>query len=191
MITRTILLNHLVRKYGLKCYLELGVQDRTVNFDLINCEHKVGVDIAFIPGIKYQMTTDEYFADHFETFDLIFIDASHYADQVEKDYLNSVQRLRPGGFIVLHDCNPIKEIHAIVPRGTVSGHWNGDVYKFACQLRDITTVDIDNGCGVIGFGHTEIVKECKPKDWADFDTNRKFYLNLVSWETFTNFAVPS
>ena len=123
--------------------------------------------------------------------DLIFIDGLHTAEQVKKDFENALKILSPNGFIVLHDCNPEKEEHTIVPRPTERGHWNGDVYKFAADLQTYSgikgyTVDIDNGCAVVKKSGAQIVKEWDSKiSWEDFDRRRKFLLNLISWEQFT------
>lgn len=197
MKTRTDLLNFLAEKYNLQRYLEIGVQDPKHNFDKIKCAAKNGVDPNVIgtPGI-YQLTSDEFFhihnlnAEHSgitKIFDLIFIDGLHTAEQVKKDFENSLKVLSPGGFIVLHDCNPEKEEHTIVPRPKPVGHWNGDVYRFACSILSygFRVVDIDNGCGV--FEHRDpdsYMIEDKPIVWGEFDKNRKELLSLISWEEF-------
>lgn len=195
MKTRTDLLNHLAEKYNLRRYLEIGVQDPKQNYDKVVCQHKQSVDPA--GNATYQMTSDAFFiyaGDKSEKnlFDLIFIDGLHTAEQVKKDFENSLRLLSPNGFIVLHDCNPEKEEHTIVPRPTERGHWNGDVWRFAVALKGYDelhryTVDIDNGCMVIQntdkewmnplFGITEIL-------WNQFDKNRKELLNLISWDEF-------
>lgn len=122
-----------------------------------------------------------------DTFDLIFIDGLHTAEQVKKDFENSLKVLAPNGFIVLHDCNPEKEEHTIVPRPKPTGHWNGDVYKFAIGLNDIKwCVDIDNGCMVIP--HQRQIEWVGPDygcdNWEFFDKNRKPLLNLITWDEF-------
>lgn len=187
-MTRTDVLNHLIEKYRLNTYLELGTQNKSQNFNLINTgiSLKTCVDMDSTASPDWVETTDEFF-EHWSKerkFDLIFIDASHYAEQVEKDFRNACTVLSSGGFIVLHDCNPVLEKHTTVPRPTPTGHWSGDVYKFACQLIDITTVDVDNGCGVVREGSTRIEPECMPKNWDEFDKQRKILLNLKSWDEF-------
>lgn len=172
MKTRTDLLNHLVAKHNLKRYLEIGVQNPSQNFNKIQCEYKVSVDPNPNAQAQYILTSDKFFEliyrdeefliEHKEQngfYDLIFIDGLHTSEQVEKDFQNALKILSPNGFIVLHDCNPEKEEHTIVPRPTVTGHWNGDIYKFACKLsinKSFCTVDVDNGCGIyrkIGRAH--------------------------------------
>jgi hypothetical protein len=136
MPNRTDLLNHLATKYDLKRYLEIGVQVPALNFDKIKCEYKVGVDPDPMAMTTYTMTSDQFFKTfaHQHVFDLIFIDGLHTAEQVRKDFENALKILSPKGFIVMHDCNPEKEEHTIVPRPRPTGHWNGDVYKFASCL---------------------------------------------------------
>lgn len=192
MKTRTDVLNHLARKHNLQRYLEIGVQVPELNFDKIQCEYKVGVDPDPKARATVNCTSDWFFEQEaiFARFDLIFIDGLHTAAQVRMDFENSLKILSPNGFIVLHDCNPEKEEHTIVPRPTERGHWNGDVYKFACELRlhheKFYTVDIDNGCGVWNNGiDDEVPSYAYPfQPFYMFDKFRKELLNLISWDEF-------
>lgn len=202
MKTRTDLLNYLAEKYNLQRYLEIGVQIPELNFNKINCTYKIGVDPDPKAGATVCQTSDEYFKEAtrlkymtnppklMTQFDLIFIDGLHTAEQVKKDFENALKILSPNGFIVLHDCNPEKEEHTIVPRPTERGHWNGDVYKFAATLGvndGYCTVDIDNGCAVFRDG-IEAYEEFSPPTifWSYFNENRKELLNLISWDEFVN-----
>ena len=203
MKTRTDLLNHLAEKYKLERYLEIGVQVPELNFDKIKCPYKIGVDPDQKAHATFHMTSDEFFETGFDNsfvnndwetqFDLIFIDGLHTAEQVKKDFENALKILSPNGFIVLHDCNPEKEEHTIVPRPTERGHWNGDVYKFACELgyyfEKFRVVDIDNGCGVWNWSGADIQKDSDlwwPQTWETFDSRRKHLLNLISWDEFVS-----
>lgn len=194
--TRTDLLNHLAEKYQLKRYLEIGVQNPAQNFDKINCEYKVSVDPDPKAHATFCCTSDDFFylntkpANNPESilpiFDLVFIDGLHTAEQVKKDFENALTVLSPNGFIVLHDCNPLKEEHTIVPRPTPTGHWHGDVYRFACIMPfvDFWTVDIDCGCMVIlpkrsSFSRPQNFRHVT---WAFFKENREELLNLISWD---------
>lgn len=199
-ITRTDLLNHLAEKYKLERYLEIGVQVPELNFDKIKCKYKVGVDptpdVYSDHGTIYEMTSDRFLNEVAYTlghndrqFDLIFIDGLHTAEQAKKDFGGCLKYLSPNGFIVLHDCNPLKEEHTIVPRPTERGHWNGDVYKFACAVGKYPkyTVDIDNGCTVVQPLHNYFndgIDWPKYIDWDFFDANRKELLNLITWDEF-------
>lgn len=188
--TRTDLLNFLAERYNLQRYLEVGVQDPAQNFNKIKCAVKYSIDPDPKAGATFLMTSDEAFAAGFrKKFDLIFIDGLHTAEQVKKDFVNATMYLSEGGFIVLHDCNPLKEEHTIVPRPTERGHWNGSCYKFAAAFwgyKNRYTVDIDNGCMVY---HTQgapmqDVLILNNMTWEYFDANRKQLLNLISWDEF-------
>ena len=181
MKNHTELLNYLAEKYKLKSYLEIGVQNPANNFDKINAEYKLGLDpeieyrvnqievrhnvgdMTFINVIVQdkllETTSDDYFkvlggcinnkANH---YDLIFIDGYHEAEQVKRDFENSLRCLNDGGFIVIHDTLPEDEPGTRVPRETK--RWWGDVYKFAMKLGqyeniDFITFDFDNGCTVV------------------------------------------
>ena len=201
MKTRTDLLNHLATKYQLKTYLEIGVQNPSQNFDKIQCGYKISVDPDKNAHATICMTSDRYFDITIglnqkntgiqKLFDLIFIDGLHTAEQVKKDFENALKVLSPNGFIVLHDCNPLKEEYTIVPRPTKTGHWNGDVFRFAITLVSKTftndqafTVDIDNGMVVYRAGQEYRSSEVPEIVWAEFDRHRKHLLNLVSWDEF-------
>lgn len=207
MHSRTDLLNHLIQKHGLKRYLEIGVQNLNQNFDKIQCEYKVSVDPDSRAHASFCVTSDDFFkmiqscvgdfigspwtgVDSVPTkYDCIFIDGLHTAEQVQKDFENALKVLSPNGFIVLHDCDPKEEQHTIVPRPTVTGHWNGSVYKFACKLsinKSYCTVDIDNGCGVYRNDGQFKISTKEDWTWTEFVQNRKRLLNLVSWDELVN-----
>jgi hypothetical protein len=150
------------------------------------------------------MTSDEFFEnpphslafDWISEFDLIFIDGLHTAEQVQKDFENALKILSPNGFIVIHDCNPEKEEHTIVPRPKPTGHWNGNVFQFAITIASPhygyeegyperpVTVDVDNGCLVYRHGQWSGFGGVACLAWGWFDKHRKEYLNLISWEDF-------
>lgn len=202
-MNRTDVLNHLVTKHSLKRYLEIGVQVPEINFDKIKCEYKISVDPDHNARATFCMTSDEYFnevekikshsfAPSIETakavlqFDLVFIDGLHTAEQVKKDFENALKILSPNGFIVLHDCNPEKEEHTIVPRPTKTGHWNGDVYRFAAAVshNGKFTVDVDNGCMVCPEKDKDQILYESFWDWNLFNNHRKYGLNLITWDEF-------
>lgn len=197
-MNRGDVLNHLIKRWGLRSYLELGTQVRANNFDKIKCDWKFCVDLDYGAKADFTGTTDEFFRQYGNELrpvangiDLIFIDASHIADQVQKDFENSLEILSRKGFIVLHDCSPAKEEYTFVPRPFPRGHWNGDVWRFAAAFygyEDLIryTVDIDNGCMVIQPGGGVFKTNISQMPWKEFDTNRKKYLNLISWQEFVS-----
>ena len=52
---------------------------------------------------KFKMTSDEFFATCDQTYDLIYIDADHHADQVLIDARNADKHLQRGGVMVFDD----------------------------------------------------------------------------------------
>ncbi|MBL7738706.1 MAG: class I SAM-dependent methyltransferase [Chitinophagaceae bacterium] len=167
----------------LKSYLEIGVYDRSLNFNKILCSDKVCVDPAVSAGADFEGTSDEYFESCDRKFDLIFIDGLHHEEQVEKDFDNSLLHLNPGGFIVLHDCNPALEKYTHVPRDNKI--WCGDVWKFAVMVKTLkgvrnVTADFDHGVMVCWVDETkEATEEPVIIDWKYFSQRRTELLNLV------------
>lgn len=94
--------------------------------------------------------------------------------------------------IVVHDCNPTKEITQ--RRERASDVWHGDVWKAILKLRmerpdiEIHTVNTDEGCGIIRPGKQELFKvEEYAKDiytYNFFNQHRKNILNLITVNEF-------
>jgi len=115
---RETLLSTVARMAGYSSYLELGLYDgtnlcgvQTGSGCLSRC---VGVDIQLRiperPGIKlFQMTTDVFFEQNTERFDMVFIDADHNYESTKKDLANSLKILIKGGAIFMHDTDPMNE----------------------------------------------------------------------------------
>lgn len=202
MITHhTNLLNYLIERYNLKSYLEVGVQNPANNFHKINCDLKIGVDpcIEKYHGFRWGSTNQFWalFPDESDTwfkrnqegsdttmFDICFIDGLHHADQVQRDFENSLKCLNDGGFIVIHDTCPDEEIATCVPRGNQK-KWFGDVYKFAMNLYrylniQFFTLDIDCGCTVawkINNHHNP--PALAPVSWAHYLERRKALMQII------------
>lgn len=185
MTNHTQLINTIALKIQAKSYLEIGTNN-CKNFNSIFVIHKVGVDPDLTSPCCVHKTSDDFFKENKETFDLIFIDGMHECEQVKRDILNSWGCLNDKGVIIVHDCNPAEEKYTHVPRDCKV--WNGDVYKAICQLKSNNsnhtfTIDMDYGCCVIkkpekiGFDETLI-----PKNWDNFNRQRKAFLTLVSVE---------
>jgi hypothetical protein len=191
-MNHTTLLNHLIAKHNLKSYLEIGVKSTEQNFDKIKCEMKIGVD----PEVKRvrsicSMTSDEYFANLYEgaNFDLIFIDGLHHADQVERDFNNSLKCLNDGGFIVLHDTCPTSEQYTTVPRQTKI--WFGDVYSFAMNLglyHGLNFITLDEDCGITicwkQYPTVKPPKELFKWNWSDYVQSKSALLQIGTIEQF-------
>ena len=187
-IKRTTILNTLIEKYSYQSYLEIGQGQRNLNFDWIKCRIKIGVDPAKRFNAAYQMTSDEFFAMNNDTFDLVFIDGLHHADQVERDIINALRGLNTNGTIVVHDCNPTTKEMQIVPQQ--QNTWTGDVWKAWVKLRStrpelkMYVVDADHGCGIIRRGTQKIIKLPENLTYKALDKNRKKFLNLVDVNSF-------
>ncbi|MCB0555502.1 MAG: class I SAM-dependent methyltransferase [Phaeodactylibacter sp.] len=159
---RTKLINYFIRSRNYHRYLEIGVQDERSNFAHINCEYKVGVDIE--PVSTFTGTSDDFFLQNREKFDLIFIDGLHTEEQVLKDINNAMQSLARAGIIILHDCMPPDEWHQREEHQFRPGEpWNGTVWRAALRVFNeteyrSTILNTDWGCGIIDTG-----KNQKPK----------------------------
>lgn len=153
-MTRTDLINCFVRRRRYWSYLELGVNGE--NFARVVCACKYGVDpAANVAGNAFHMTSDEFFRQNADTFDVIFIDGLHEEHQVDLDIRNALSRLNPGGVIILHDCLPPDEWHQRPASDYRPGeNWNGTTWKSVLKYFESSewacyVVNCDWGCGVI------------------------------------------
>ncbi len=192
MKSHTELINYLIELRGLKYYLEIGVFNRDHNFNKIKCEVKTCVDPDAKANADYQCESDFFFENimhdedcPYKSFQLIFIDGLHHADQVKKDFENALRYLTDDGFIVLHDTHPHSEKITHVPRD--NGEWCGDTFKFACTLSeykaiDFVTFDMDYGCTAVWKKQSVIDSEL-PKvgniTWDRFVKEKQTLLRLV------------
>jgi SAM-dependent methyltransferase len=159
-MNRVDIINHLVKKYNKKRYLEIGVESGSCLLN-IKARHKTGVDpriiitkelikqlrwknCNFFLKLKHQ-TSNDFFASNKKKFDIVLIDGLHTYRQSLSDVENAIRFLKPDGIIVMHDCKPVSEsaaqfanshqeaiIKGIVPP---NGEWNGDVYKTILHIR--------------------------------------------------------
>lgn len=184
IIYHTELLNALVKKHNLKSYLEIGTQKRGNNFNKIECDDKYCVDPDIKAEADFIGTSDDFFEQNTRKFDLIFIDGLHHADQVKRDFENSLRCLNDGGFIAIHDVLPQNEVGTKVPRETLV--WWGDVYKFAMSIRNhyadigFKTFNITNGLMIVwkepGYTYTTFNE---PMNWETYQKHGHELLNVV------------
>jgi len=146
---RTDLINYFIKLFNYKSYLEIGVMHVGKNFNKIECEDKVGVD----PNGKttFTGTSDEFFQQNEEKFDIIFIDGLHEATQVKRDILNSLKHLNKNGTIVCHDVSPL--IPKLLSRDACHNAWEAFA-ELRCERDDLEmyTLPFDH-CGFIRFGN--------------------------------------
>jgi len=180
----------LINKINAKDYLEVGISNGAT-FKRINCDNKISVDPEPLAKATYTLTSDNFFAQNQNTFDVIFLDGLHHSEQLEKDIHNSLKCLNEGGYIICHDLNPLKEEHQSRPYK--SGLWNGDIWKTFVKMRSerndlrMFTIDTDHGCGIITKGSQQTIN-LKDEDltFDKFNIHRNKWLNLISVEQFEN-----
>ena len=195
-IKRFHIINYLIEKHNLVNYLEIGVF-KGENIREVKALHKDGVDPGVEgytpPEVNYPMGSNEFFElikGHEDIkYDIIFIDGLHEYSQVKKDIENSLNHLQPNGFILMHDCNPVSYDAQIPDRKTIA--WNGDVWKAFVEFKQNNSnfkccvVDTDFGVGFIkNNGELFNTSPLLDIDYQTFDSNRKKYLNLITWDEF-------
>jgi hypothetical protein len=194
--SRAQLINDLIHRFGYRSYLEIGVNTPAQpgwSHASIDIPLKHGVDPAPEVGATFPVTSDEFFAQHIrQKYDIVFVDGLHVFEQAYRDITNALQWLNENGSIVVHDCNPTKEITQ--RRERASDIWHGDVWKAILKLRsenpdvEVVTVDADEGCAVIRRGHQELFRSDAPiaeqYAYPFFNRNRKQILNLISVDAF-------
>ncbi len=176
------IINALIKRYGYETYLEIGLRWGRC-FNNVVAKHKESVDIAHNP--TYKMTSSEFFINHNNTYDIIFVDGNHEEYAALYDITMALSIMRPGGAVVVHDCNPPTIDDTALNK-------NGEVYKAFIRCRKIhnynfCVVNTDHGCGVITehpivSGGNSV---CLHADtWDYFDQNRVELLNLISPQEF-------
>jgi len=182
------LIKYLIEKNDYKDYLEIGC-DQNQLFSKVEIDNKIGVDP--FSGGNIRKTSDSFFSNNTDKFDIIFIDGLHTYDQVKKDIINSVKCLNKNGIVLVHDCMPDSLAKQAVPRFKMK--WNGDVWKAIVDLRqsedlDIYTCEMDEGIGVIKKRkNSEILKINKSIDklkFKDYYDNYRNYLRVININEF-------
>ena len=182
------LIDYLIKNNNYTDYLEIGC-DQNQLFSKIKIKNKVGVDP--FSGGNVRKTSDQFFLENNEKFDIIFIDGLHEYKQVKKDILNSTDCLNKGGIILVHDCMPDSLGKQAVPRYKMQ--WNGDVWKAIVDLRqnndlEIYTCEIDQGIGVITNKMNSqpliINKPINKIKFKDYYNNYKIYMRVITLDQF-------
>ena len=195
------LINDYIQKRGYKSYLEIGVENPNNCFNHIVCDKKVSVDPYFptpyvdeessealASQVTYRLTSDDFFMQNQEKFDIIFIDALHTEEQCDKDVANALKCLNPFGCVMLHDSLPENERIQSIEAFENGEPWNGTVWKTVVKLMMTKEYDIDvyyhdYGIAVIEarIDQSGIVREYKPKE-VDLDYNRDFAIADMNLE---------
>ena len=150
-MTRYEIINEIIRDRGYRSFLEIGTQ-RGETFRNVDVPVKVSVDPDPRTAATYVMTSDEYFREHSEKFDIVFVDGLHECGQAYRDVTNALKVLNRGGVIVMHDCHPENREMQEPYRGQY--FWTGDVWKAFVKARaelkyEAYVIDQDFGCGII------------------------------------------
>ena len=101
MMKRTDIIQSLIDKTSAENYLEIGVSAGE-NFRDIKCKNKVGVDPEVSTPATIHTDSDSFFKTNKRTWDIIFIDGLHHADQVYRDINNSLKVLSDGAVSYTH-----------------------------------------------------------------------------------------
>ena len=182
------LIEYLIKKNNYTNYLEIGC-DQNQLFSKVIIDNKIGVDP--VSGGNIRKTSDDFFRENNDKFDIVFIDGLHTYEQVKKDILNSVNFLNENGIILVHDCMPDSLGKQAVPRYKMQ--WNGDVWKAIVDLRqkenlDIYTCEMDQGIGIISNRkNSSVLKLNKPIGkikFKDYFENYKEYMRVISLPEF-------
>ena len=125
-------------------YLEIGVENG-YTFNNVHFLNKIGVDPdpKFSNKNIYICTSDEYFEKCINRFDVIFIDGMHLAENVLRDFNNSIQFLNENGSILIDDIIPLNyneqltiPLRHYYENGILKygEEWTGDVWKTVYYL---------------------------------------------------------
>ena len=188
-MTRTEIIQSLINKIGAKKYLEIGMGPGT-NFKAIVCDHKICVDPTPTVPVTFSLTSDAFFEQNKDKYDVIFIDGLHWSEQVYKDINNSLDVLNDNGYIICHDMNPHSEFIQRYPQPKLESEWTGDCWKAWVQLRtersdlNMFVIDTDYGCGVITRGKQDTIKITDDLTWDLLNSNRGQLLNLITVDQF-------
>ena len=186
------LINYLIEKNKYKTYLEIGIENPILNFNHINVTYKYGVDpvpVSLSVEEYFEGTSDKFFFQNTDLFDIIFIDGLHESNQVYRDIEHSFKALSPGGTIVMHDCLPRNEVEQIVPRQ--QDVWTGDVWKAFVRFREdnsdveMRVVNMDMGCGILTKSEKDLYFEAQTElTYRNFQEYYKEWLNVISVDNF-------
>jgi len=186
-LTRSFIINNIIQRKKYETYLEIGC-DKNILFNSVKIKKKIGIDP--VSGGNLRMTSDSFFKNNQNKFDLIFIDGLHQYEQVKRDVYNSLKFLNDHGVILLHDCMPSSFMRQAPKRS--SNIWNGDVWRNIVELRTLDQIDTytiyaDHGIGLIlkRKNRNKLllnIKSFKKLKFKDYYKNYKLFLNIVHFE---------
>jgi hypothetical protein len=195
------IINYVAETRGFQRYLEIGTSNGRC-LEKVRCAYKVGVDpnprCTPTDWTLHAKPSDEFFAGNSETFDLVFIDGLHLAEQVVRDIFHSLEVLEPGGVVLLHDCDPQTEDAASREPVELGGDasWNGDVWKAIAYVRAhhpelyCQVIRRDQGIGVLFPKEDRAIRLTPeiesqagafiaPLGWSDLERDRAALLGSI------------
>lgn len=137
----------LASTYKPNLYVELGLYEgETLSKVLPHAKKIHGIDLKQKPELErlksnnlhvniHYTTTNSFFETFTEGIDMAFIDADHCFDSVKQDFENVLQRLNPGGIIILHDTDPDND-------SLFNPGYCGDCYKIVEYLEKRDDINI-------------------------------------------------
>ena len=186
-LTRSLIVNNIVDRKKYETYLEIGC-DKNILFNSVKIKKKIGIDP--VSGGNIRMSSDNFFKNNQDKFDLIFIDGLHQYEQVKRDVYNSLKFLNDNGVILLHDCMPSSFMRQASKRS--SNIWNGDVWKNIVEFRTLDQIDTytiyaDHGIGLIlkRKNRNKLLLKIESFDklkFQDYYKNYKLFLNIVHFK---------
>jgi hypothetical protein len=197
-MNRIDIIQSLIDKYKYNKYCEVGVQAGNC-FNTIRCDDKVGIDPDKSSAATHHVTSDEFFANNKENFDIFFSDGLHHADQAEKDLNNMLKFLNEGGTIVVHDNLPTTKRMQEIPLQEQC-EWTGNVWQTWVKFRvtrpdlEMRVVDTDWGVGIIRKGSQKCInidptpEEARYQEYyptyEEFCIHKQEWMNIISVEDF-------
>lgn len=186
------LFNSVIAERNYTRYLEIGVSNGGTFYN-VECAIKHGVD-PYNKDMLYPMTSDEFFENCTEMYDIIFIDGDHECNQVLRDIDNSIRHINDNGIIFVHDTKPHTELmqRSPMPHHTElceRGLWTGDVWKAIAKFRSqrtdfsVKTFDTELGLTILERGHNQLIEIPENLTYEWYLTNQDYVLNLIPYDT--------
>ena len=186
-LTRSLIVNDIIERKKYETYLEIGC-DKNILFNSVKIKKKIGIDP--VSGGNIRISSDNFFKNNQDKFDLIFIDGLHQYEQVKRDVYNSLKFLNDNGVILLHDCMPSSFMRQAPKRS--SNIWNGDVWKNIVEFRTLDQIDTytiyaDHGIGLIlkRKNRNKLLLKIESFDklkFQDYYKNYKLFLIIVHFK---------
>ena len=187
-MTRYDIIQKFINERNYKRFLEIGTF-KGDTFNHIKIDHKESIDPDSECNATWQMTSDDYFKNSKDKFDIIFIDGLHEHNQVYRDICNSLEHLNPNGIIVMHDCMPKNEKMQLWDnKSHQHEEWTGDTWKayykaFVELPYEVYVVDTDYGCGVID---TSMIRVMRP---TGVDMEKLKYTDYLYFTSTSQYGV--